>query len=456
MSNRNKFGNKSDSSRKESSFGNRDKSDKTDYPKYSNRFDCLDQSDVNTEETTRFSSSRHKRDDIRSSSRRFDKPRRRDEPRKFDDSSYDKSKRFDKPNRFDEPRWQDDSKSSRLNEKDDGFKPVNRKNHFNSGRRHEKHDRYRSSESSHSSYKESKTEKLVVSSEVAASDTQDDKTEKKNVFSINGPGYFKRKSMVDKINNGISMSTVIDINRLYNEVNPDIQPFIKQNEIEELNIVVWNYINEVETAHIHIMFDDYECDFMNPIDDKPADLLISKSKFMCMMSKILFYQNCIDFITNSISINLPDYSSERQEQINHVGTIGFAIHNDTPDSGIRIYELFHVIVFNMLNLFVQGYAGKAYCFKISPQGNRFNIEIRYDLDEFEDVQEAIKRIRLIATSYYNKIFSHLICFGCKQEGQRRPFMKYSFDGYVARKKTSEETENKEDAEKETKEDTEKE
>jgi len=243
--------------------------------------------------------------------------------------------------------------------------------------------------------------------------------------------------MVDKINNGISMSTIIDIDRLYNEVNPDIHPFIKQNEIEELNIVIWNYINEIETAHVHIMFDDSECDFMNPTEDKPADLLISKSKFMCIMSKMLFYQNCIDFITNSISINIPEYTSERQERINHVGTIGFAIHNDTPDSGIKTYELFHVIVFNMLNLFIQGYAGKAYCFKISPQGNRFNIEIRYDLDEFEDVQEAIKRIRLIATSYYNKIFNHLICFGCKQEGQRRPFMKYSFDGYVARKKSKE-------------------
>jgi len=180
---------------------------------------------------------------------------------------------------------------------------------------------------------------------------------------------------------------------------------------------------------------------MNPSEEQPiADLLISKSKFMCMMSKILFYQNCIDYISNSISINTPEYPSEMQEQINHVGIIGFAIHNDTPDSGVKIYQLFHVIVFNMLNLFVQGYAGKAFCFKISPQGNRFNIELRYDLDEFEDVQEAIKHIRLIATSFYNKIFSHLICFGCKQEGQRKSFMKYSFDGYVARKKLSESSE----------------
>jgi len=422
MSNKNKFG-KSDSSRKESSFGNKDKSD---YPRFSNRFDYLDQPDTKTEETSKSSSSRHKRDEIRSSSRWHDESRHRDDYRRRDDTKMSSSSSF----------------SSHSDKSDDGFKPVSRRNHYNSGRRHERYDRYRSSDSSHSSYKETKTEKSED-----ASDIQDDKKEKKT-FTINGPGYFKRKSMVDKINNGISMSTVIDINRLYSEVNPDIQPFIKQSEIEELNIVVWNYVNEIETAHVHIMFDDYECDFMNPTEDKPSDLLISRSKFMSMMSKMLFYRNCIDFITNSISINIPEYSSERQEQINHVGIIGFAIHNDTPDSGIKIYELFHVIVFNMLNLFVQGYAGKAYCFKISPQGNRFNIELRYDLDEFEDVQEAIRRIRLIATSYYNKIFSHLICFGCKQEGQRKPFMKYSFDGYVARKKTAEETENKEDKEKE--------
>lgn len=313
--------------------------------------------------------------------------------------------------------------SSKRFEENDGFRSEKKYHNGSSDRRYNRTNKFKSSPS----------KDTVI-------DTTSETTEKKNGFSINGPGYFKRKAMVDKINNGISMSTEIDIEKIYNEINPDIQPFIKQNEIEELNLVIWNNINEKETAHLHITFDEYECDFMNPTDDQPADLLISKSKFMCMMSKILFYQNCIDYITNSIIINIPDYPSEKQETINHSGIIGFAIHNDTPDSGIKTYELFHVIVFNMLNLFIQGYAGKAYCFKISPQGNRFNIELRYDLDQFEDVQEAIKHIRLIATSYYNKIFSHLICFGCKQEGQKRPFMKYSFDGYVARKKQSESSE----------------
>lgn len=353
-------------------------------------------------------------------------------------SRYDRDRR-DKID-YKRDRRSDDYTTTRRFEKDDddGFKPVG-KSHFNSGRKYNKQSRFKQTESSYQSHR-TKPEK-----EITASEPVDDKTTEKKGFTINGPGYYKRKLMVDKINNGISMSTVINIDKLYSEVSPDIQPFIKQIEIEELNIIIWNYVNTDETAHIHISFDDYESDFMSPTDEQPlADLLISKSKFMCMMSKILFYPNCIDYITNSISINIPEYSSERQEQINHVGTIGFAIHNDTPDSGIKTYELFHVIVFNMLNLFVQGYAGKAYCFKISPQGNRFNIELRYDLDEFEDVQEAIRHIRLIATSYYNKIFSHLICFGCKQEGQRRPFMKYSFDGYVARKKTSKESETKKD------------
>lgn len=314
---------------------------------------------------------------------------------------------------------------------DDGFKPVSKKNHYN--KKYSKINKYRSSESS--SYQTNKS----------MYQTNEKNTLPDGVYTINGPGYFKRKSMVDKINNGILMSITIDIEKLYKESNPDIQPFIKKVNNDELDIIIWDYINSVETAHIHVAFDDYECDFIN---DDPADLLISRSKFMSMMSKVLFYQNCIDYITNSISINLPEYSSERQETINHVGIIGFAIHNDTPDSGIKTYELFHVIVFNMMNLFIQGYTGKAYSFKISPQGNRFNIELRYDMDQFKDVQEAIKHMRLIATSYYNKIFSHLICYGCKQEGQRKPFMKYSFDGYVARKKTTEETENKEEIKKE--------
>ena len=417
-----KFGNKTDSSRKESSFGNKDKSDYSS-SRYSNRFDALDQIESSTDTVTQSSrredsSSSSRREDTRSSSRR--------------DDSRSSSRR------------EDSRSSSKHSEDDDGFKPV-KKSHYNGGKKHNRQDRNRTSESySYSSHRSSKTEHISSSDEPI-----EKKGLPKGVFTINGPGYFKRKSMVDKINNGIKMSTVIDITRLYNEASPDIQRFIKQTEIEELNIIVWNYINEKETAHIHIGFDEHECDFMNPSEeDEPADLLISKSKFMSMMAKMLFYQNCFDFISNSIIVNLPEYTSKRQETINHVGTIGFAIHNDTPDSGIKIFELFHVIVYNMLNLFVQGYAGKAYCFKISPQGNRFNIEVRYDLDEFEDVQDAIKHIRLIATSYYNKIFSHLICYGCKQPDKRKPFMKYSFDGYVARKKITEETETKEEIKKE--------
>lgn len=403
MSYKNRFGNKPDSSRKESSFGK-----KTDYSSHSNRFDLLNQTDSKPDEQTYSSRSKRDKRDVSKSS-----------------SKGDDSRRFE------------DSKD------DDGFKPI-RKNHSGE-RKSDKRSKIRTSDSdSYSSYRSSKTEKTA-----ASSDKPIEKKElPKGVFTINGPGYFKRKLMVDKVNNGIKMSTIINIERLYNEASPDIQRFIKQTEIDELNLVVWNCVNEIETAHIHIEFDEHESDFMNPSEDEPADLLISKSKFMCMMSKILFYQNCIDYISNSISINLPDYPSERQETLNHVGTIGFAIHNDTPDSGIKTYELFHIIVFNMLNLFIHGYAGKAFCFKISPQGNRFNIEIRYDLDEFEDVYDAIKHIRLIASSYYNKIFNHVICYGCKQEGQRKPFMKYSFDGYVAKKKTTDETETKEEVKKE--------
>lgn len=441
MSYRNKFGNKTDSSRKESSFGNKDKSD---YSSYSNRFDALDQIESNSDSRT---SSR--REDSRTSSKTSSRKEnlkssiRREDPKTSSrkEDSRSSSRKEDLRTSL---RREDLRSSSKYFEDDDGFKPV-RKTHYNSEKRYNRQDRNRSSESySYSSHRSSKTESTTSSDEPI-----EKKELSKSVFTINGPGYFKRKSMVDKINNGIKMSTVIDITRLYNEASPDIQRFIKQTEIEELNIIIWNYINEQETAHIHIGFDEHECDFMNPSEeDKPADLLISKSKFMSMMAKMLFYQNCFDFISNSITINLPEYTSKKQEQINHFGIIGFAIHNDTPDSGIKIYELFHVIVYNMLNLFVQGYAGKAYCFKISPQGNRFNIELRYDLDEFEDVQDVIKHIRLIATSYYNKIFSHLICYGCKQPDQRKPFMKYSFDGYVSRKKTTEETETKEEVKKE--------
>ena len=326
-----------------------------------------------------------------------------------------------------------------VEEDDDEFKPI-KKSHYNGGKKYNRQYRNRSSGSySCSSHSSSKTEKISLSEEPI-------EKKEKGISTINGPRHFNKKKMVDKINNGITMSPVIDITDLYNKVSPDIQPFIKQTEIEKLNIIIWNYLTEQEKAHIHIEFDEHESDFMNPLDeDKPADLLISKSNFMCMMAKILFYQKCFDFISNSITINLPEYTSKKQETINHVGTIGFAIHNDTPDSGIKIYELFHIIVYNMLNLFVQGYAGKAYCFKISPQGNRFNIELRYDLDQFEYVQDAINHIRLIANSYYNEIFDHLICCGYKsqQMDKRRPFMKYSFDGYVARKKTTEETKDEE-------------
>ena len=379
MSYRNRFGNKTDSCQKESSFGDRDKTarKKHDYSKQ----------DKKRDETT------SKCDDSKQSLRHLEKD-------------------------------------------DDDFKPVGKRRYYNrDGRRYNRQDRIIKP-----SFTKPETEPETETKSETDTSSPEPEKEKKNVFSINGPGYFKRKAMVEKINKGILMSIDVNIEKLYSEANPIILPFIKQSEIKELNLVIWNYINEIETAHIHIMFDEHESDFMNPSEDKPADLLVSKSNFMIMMSKVLFYQKCIDYITNSISINTPDYPSDRQETINHVGIIGFAIHNDTPDSGVKIYELFHVIVFNMLNLFVQGYAGKAFCFKISPQGNRFNIELRYDLDEFEDVKEAINHIRLIATSFYNKIFSHLICFGCRQEGLKRPFMKYSFDGYVARKKQSESSE----------------
>ena len=62
------------------------------------------------------------------------------------------------------------------------------------------------------------------------------------------------------------------------------------------------------------------------------------------------------------------------------------------------------MIYNMMELFINGFAGDAYAFKISPQGNRFNVEIRYDMDKFENIKDAITYIKLIANKFYNKIF----------------------------------------------------
>jgi len=263
-------------------------------------------------------------------------------------------------------------------------------------------------------------------------DKQYNKYEKKEdiPFSIKGYGQKARERMIDNINMNLDNSPDINITKLIS-FYPDITQFISKTTKQSLNLEFWDNITTKTLLNMNINFIDDKIPTTLTYADYHTIMVdtlnIKQNEFVNLITNAMFRNiGGMNFINQSITIANGDFNiSTEDSTIKNIGVITYALHNDTPDCRIKYFELMKVVMYNMLNLFVQGYAGEAYLFRINPQGSRICFEYHYNLDDW--------RLLMSISRYFNEIFKHVICTGWKFD-INKAYMKYEFIRYVKTKK----------------------
>ncbi len=247
-------------------------------------------------------------------------------------------------------------------------------------------------------------------------------------FTIVGPHQRKRESMVEHINTNLTNNPLINISKLlymFTEISCFIKPTSKKTS---LNIEFWDNITVKTLLILNVIFIDDDKPKLNYAytSDEFNTLYIKQDEFVNLIIRSMFRHNGLNIINQCITFSNSDFDVSQEDKIiNGIGVITYALHNDTPDSKIKYFELMKVVVYNMLNLFVKGLAGSAYLFRINPQGSRICFEYHYDLDDWKEL--------LKISRYFNEIFEHIKCTGWRYE-VNKSYMKYEFIRYVKSKK----------------------
>ena len=302
-------------------------------------------------------------------------------------------------------------------EDDDGFRPV-----YN-GRKH-----YKKQRNGDIIINPSKKEQI---NEKVNKKKEDDKIvedEKDIPFTIIGPGRLQRERMVNNINSNLNNSPLINISKLL-FVNNQIEEFIKTTDNKTgINLEFWDYIENKTSLLLNVNFIDEDKPRINYAyeENEYNKMFIKQDEFINLITRSIFKQNGLNIINQCITFSNIDFDVSREDKdIKSVGVITYALHNDTPDCKIKYFELMKIVMYNMLNLFVKGFAGKAYMFRINPQGSRICFEYHYDLGDWA--------LLLGISKYFNGIFEHIKCSGWKYD-RSNAYMKYEFIRYVKSKK----------------------
>lgn len=248
-------------------------------------------------------------------------------------------------------------------------------------------------------------------------------------FTIIGAGQKARERMIENINSNLDIQRTIDITELLSFTSEEIIDYITPSGCKkELNMEIWDNTTFKTLLSLKIIFcEEHKCKINYAYsDDEITTMLINQDEFVNLIMKTIFKYNGLNIMNHCITFSNTDINiSTEDKDFNKIGIITYALHNDTPDCRIKYFELMKVILYNMFNLFVKGYAGKAYMFRINPQGSRICFEYHYDLDDW--------KLLLDISKYFNKIFNHVKCTGWIYD-INKAYMKYEFIRYVKGRK----------------------